>query len=70
MQKTVVKYECDNCPNQADPEPGKKPALPKGLSVYLLTVETPKGSRKTEMDLCAECTIAVGNALGARNVPK
>lgn len=68
MEKKVVTYECDNCPETAEPEElDQFQPIPKGWSE--VTARNNHGMQ-CELQLCTRCMMALGNALGERNVPK
>lgn len=62
MKKQVVIYTCDNCKaNKEVPKEG----LPEGWGDIIMQIN---GHTNT-LDLCVDCIVVLGNALGERNKP-
>jgi hypothetical protein len=68
MEQRVVIFECDNCPETGVPEElDMSNPLPQGWSE--VSARNNHGMQ-CELQLCTRCMMALGNALGERNVPK
>lgn len=66
MKKEVVVYTCDNCKKKADAVDSVfNGSLPEGW----VDIKWRTNSGTVQQDLCTDCFIGIGNALGERNKP-
>lgn len=66
MKKEVVVYTCDNCKTKKDGVDSVfNGALPEGW----VEIKWRTNTNAVQQELCTDCFVAVGNALGERNKP-